>query len=129
MADFRQLALDFVLEDDEAKLTELAQRAAKGVLLWDTDRLEIVNYRGSNVFCCLELESTAGSNPVARWVEAVQPWMPGNKETEDSQETPDWTSRAKGEDQLITLLSSAVLYCANKSTVQLWSFYLVHWTL
>lgn len=32
MADFRQLALDFVLEDDEAKLTELAQRAAKGVL-------------------------------------------------------------------------------------------------
>lgn len=32
MADFRQLALDFVLEDDEAKLTGLAQRAAKGVL-------------------------------------------------------------------------------------------------
>lgn len=30
MADFRQLALDFVLEEDEAKLTELAQRAAKG---------------------------------------------------------------------------------------------------
>ncbi|KAL7921065.1 Dos2-interacting transcription regulator of RNA-Pol-II domain-containing protein [Trichoderma austrokoningii] len=71
MADFRQLALDFVLEDDEAKLTELAQKAAR------------------------ELESTAGSNPVARWVEAVQPWMPGNKEAEDSQETPDWTSRAK----------------------------------
>lgn len=33
MADFRQLALDFVLEEDEAKLTELAQRAAKGRLL------------------------------------------------------------------------------------------------
>lgn len=32
MADFRQLALDFVLEEDEAKLTELAQRAAKGML-------------------------------------------------------------------------------------------------
>jgi hypothetical protein len=32
MADFRQLALDFVLEDDQAKLTALAQRAAKGVL-------------------------------------------------------------------------------------------------
>ncbi|EHK17051.1 uncharacterized protein TRIVIDRAFT_183390 [Trichoderma virens Gv29-8] len=71
MADFRQLALDFVLEEDEAKLTDLAQRAAK------------------------ELETApANSNPVARWVEAVQPWMPGN-ETEDSQETPDWTSRAK----------------------------------
>ncbi|KAH0495742.1 hypothetical protein TgHK011_009273 [Trichoderma gracile] len=72
MADFRQLALDFVLEEDEAKLTQLAQRAAK------------------------ELEAApANSNPVARWVEAVQPWMPGNNETEDSQETPDWTSRAK----------------------------------
>ncbi|KAK0759732.1 hypothetical protein N5P37_007920 [Trichoderma harzianum] len=72
MADFRQLALDFVLEEDEAKLTELAQRAAK------------------------ELETgPANSNPVARWVEAVQPWMPGNNETEDAQETPDWTSRAK----------------------------------
>ncbi|KAL6871905.1 Dos2-interacting transcription regulator of RNA-Pol-II domain-containing protein [Trichoderma novae-zelandiae] len=72
MADFRQLALDFVLEEDEAKLTELAQRAAK------------------------ELEAApANSNPVARWVEAVQPWMPGSNETEDSQETPDWTSRAK----------------------------------
>ncbi|RFU76176.1 hypothetical protein TARUN_6050 [Trichoderma arundinaceum] len=72
MADFRQLALDFVLEEDEAKLTDLAQRAAK------------------------ELEAApANSNPVARWVEAVQPWMPGNNESEDSQETPDWTSRAK----------------------------------
>lgn len=59
-----------------------------------------MNYRSSNVFVASELESTAGSNPVARWVEAVQPWMPGNKETEDSQETPDWTSRAKGEEQL-----------------------------
>lgn len=46
----------------------------------------------------LELETgPANSNPVARWVEAVQPWMPGNNETEDAQETPDWTSRAKGE--------------------------------
>ncbi|KAL7947306.1 Dos2-interacting transcription regulator of RNA-Pol-II domain-containing protein [Trichoderma barbatum] len=72
MADFRQLALDFVLEEDEVKLTNLAQKAAK------------------------ELETApANSNPVARWVEAVQPWMPGNNETEDSQETPDWTSRAK----------------------------------
>lgn len=55
-------------------------------------------------FLAAELESSAGSNPVARWVEAVQPWMPGNKETEDSQETPDWTSRAKGEDLLISLI-------------------------
>jgi DNA repair/transcription protein MET18/MMS19 len=31
MADFRQLALDFVLEEDEAKLTALAQKAAKGM--------------------------------------------------------------------------------------------------
>ncbi|KAH6604323.1 hypothetical protein Trco_007769 [Trichoderma cornu-damae] len=72
MADFRQLALDFVLEEDEAKLTDLARKAAN------------------------ELETCpANSNPVARWVEAVQPWMPGASETEGSHEGPDWTSRAK----------------------------------
>lgn len=31
MADFRQLALDFVLEDDQAKLTSIARKAASGV--------------------------------------------------------------------------------------------------
>ena len=31
MADFRQLALEFVLADDEAKLTSLAQQAASGI--------------------------------------------------------------------------------------------------
>lgn len=40
-----------------------------------------------------------GTNPVARWVEAVQPWMPasgGDDAMLDVRETPDWTSRAKG---------------------------------
>jgi hypothetical protein len=31
MADFRQLALEFVLADDEAKLTSLARQAASGL--------------------------------------------------------------------------------------------------
>lgn len=30
MADFRQLALEFVLSDDEAKLTSLSKQAASG---------------------------------------------------------------------------------------------------
>jgi hypothetical protein len=30
MADFRQLALEYVLADDEAKLTSLAKQAASG---------------------------------------------------------------------------------------------------
>lgn len=52
----------------------------------------------------VELETgPANSNPVARWVEAVQPWMPGNNETEDAQETPDWTSRAKGKKIVLIL--------------------------
>ncbi|KAF4122938.1 DNA repair/transcription protein MET18/MMS19 [Geosmithia morbida] len=80
MADFRQLALEFVLADDEAKLTSIAQKAAS------------------------ELQSgSANSNPVARWVEAVQPWMPGASGDEamtDGDETPDWTGRAKALDFL-----------------------------
>jgi hypothetical protein len=37
----------------------------------------------------------ANTNPLARWVEAVQPWMPGGG-NEAENETPDWTARAKG---------------------------------
>ena len=33
MADFRQLALEYVLGDDEAKLTSIAKQAAKGMLI------------------------------------------------------------------------------------------------
>lgn len=111
MADFRQLALDFVLEDDEAKLTALAQKAAKGTLKWIANLSWSGDCKLTNISSSLELESTAGSNPVARWVEAVQPWMPGNKETEDSQETPDWTSRAKGENQSFSLINNRLASC------------------
>lgn len=78
MADFRQLALEFVLAEEEAKLTSLAQQSAS------------------------ELAKTpANSNPVARWVEAVQPWMPstnGDDEMADAFESTNWTARAKGAD-------------------------------
>ncbi|KAH7326357.1 Dos2-interacting transcription regulator of RNA-Pol-II-domain-containing protein [Stachybotrys elegans] len=67
MADFRQLALEFVLADDEKVLANIASTAAT------------------------ELENgPAGTNPVARWVEAVQPWMPGSEAGDD-----DATARAK----------------------------------
>ena len=47
----------------------------------------------------IEIETgPANTNPVARWVEAVQPWMPGSHEAEDGDEIPDWTARAKGEE-------------------------------
>ncbi|KAF7551629.1 hypothetical protein G7Z17_g4862 [Cylindrodendrum hubeiense] len=73
MADFRQLALEFVLADDEGQQTTIAQNAAR------------------------EIQTGAPNlNPVARWVEAVQPWMPGSgNDAEDGDETPDWTARAK----------------------------------
>lgn len=74
MADFRQLALEYVLADDEAKLTSLAKQAAS------------------------ELQSAAApTNPVARWVEAVQPWMPGSQGDDEMADgdSPDWTARAK----------------------------------
>ncbi|KAH6890562.1 Dos2-interacting transcription regulator of RNA-Pol-II-domain-containing protein [Thelonectria olida] len=73
MADFRQLALEFVLADDEGQQTKIAQNAAREIQT-----------------------APANSNPVARWVESVQPWMPGSgTEAEDGDETPDWTARAK----------------------------------
>ncbi|KAG6113463.1 hypothetical protein E4U31_000697 [Claviceps sp. LM219 group G6] len=75
MADFRQLAIDFVLQDSKAKSVRIAQQAAK------------------------EIETAPPTtNPVARWVESVQPWMPGSSEDElmqDADSTPDWTARAK----------------------------------
>ncbi|KAG6239749.1 hypothetical protein E4U25_000373 [Claviceps purpurea] len=75
MADFRQLAIDFVLQDSKAKSVRIAQQAAK------------------------EIETAPPTtNPVARWVESVQPWMPGSSEDDlmqDADSTPDWTARAK----------------------------------
>lgn len=46
----------------------------------------------------LELQiATPATNPVARWVESVQVWMPGSGgDSQDSQEQTDWTARAKG---------------------------------
>ncbi|KAF5681122.1 DNA repair transcription mms19 [Fusarium heterosporum] len=71
MADFRQWALEFVLADNEGQQTAIAQKAAKEIQTAPTN-----------------------TNPVARWVEAVQPWMPGSG-NEAENETPDWTARAK----------------------------------
>ncbi|GAB0134336.1 hypothetical protein EsDP_00002713 [Epichloe bromicola] len=75
MADFRRLALEFVLEDNKAKSIRIAQQAAK------------------------EIETASlNTNPVAKWVESVQPWMPGSSEDDvmlDADSTPDWTARSK----------------------------------
>ena len=92
MADFRQLALEFVLAEDEAKQSALAQQAASGDGLREVDEKLCAN-------CLSELQTApANTNPVARWVEAVQPWMPGSNgdEANGDNETPDWTGRAKG---------------------------------
>ncbi|KAG6010824.1 hypothetical protein E4U21_004212 [Claviceps maximensis] len=75
MTDFRQLAIEFVLQDNKAHSVRIAQQAAK------------------------EIETASPTtNPVARWVESVQPWMPGNSQDDvmtDADSTPDWTARAK----------------------------------
>ncbi|KFA50762.1 hypothetical protein S40293_06085 [Stachybotrys chartarum IBT 40293] len=84
MADFRQLALEFVLADDEKTLTRLSQTAAT----------ELQN-------------APANTNPVARWVEAVQPWMPGHNgedAMDTTDDTPDWTARARALDFLARTL-------------------------
>ncbi|KAF7564082.1 hypothetical protein G7046_g78 [Stylonectria norvegica] len=73
MADFRQLALEFVLADDEGRLTSIAKQAANAIQ-----------------------NAPPNTNPIARWVEAVQPWMPGSQgdETEEG-DIPDWTARSR----------------------------------
>ncbi|KHO00636.1 uncharacterized protein MAM_01414 [Metarhizium album ARSEF 1941] len=85
MADFRQLALDYVLEENKVKSVRFAQIAAK------------------------EIETAApNSNPVARWVESVQPWMPGSNdddEMRDIDDTPDWTARSRALDFLSRTLN------------------------
>ncbi|EXF73011.1 hypothetical protein CFIO01_11772 [Colletotrichum fioriniae PJ7] len=60
MADFRKLALEFVLSDDTERQTAITQEAAS------------------------EIQSAPRpSNPVARWVESIRPWMPSANEDQD----------------------------------------------
>lgn len=99
MADFRQLALQFVLEDQEEKQTLIARQAATGKR--ETQLLCFPSFPTD--LSDIEIQTAqANTNPVARWVESVQPWMPGNNEEDvvEGQETPDWTSRAKGDKHL-----------------------------
>ncbi|WKT48757.1 MMS19, N-terminal [Fusarium oxysporum f. sp. vasinfectum] len=69
MADFRQWALEFVLADNEGQQTAIAKKAANEIQT-----------------------AAANTNPVARWVEAVQPWMPGG-----GNEAENETTRLDGE--------------------------------
>ncbi|KXH67902.1 hypothetical protein CSAL01_05264 [Colletotrichum salicis] len=60
MADFRKLALEFVLSDDSERQTAITQEAAS------------------------EIQSAPRpSNPVARWVESIRSWMPTANEDQD----------------------------------------------
>lgn len=92
MADFRQLALEFVLADEQAKLTSLAQKAATG--------LSLAHDSAAQPLTLPEIQGAlSNTNPVARWVESVQPWMPGSNGddlAEDGEENTNWTARAKG---------------------------------
>lgn len=93
MADFRQLALEFVLEDDAAKRNSIAQKAATGQSIFNHQVVA-----GANAVHEEISSAPPASNPVARWVESVQPWMPGgdDDEMQNGQDSTDWTARAKG---------------------------------
>lgn len=51
-------------------------------------------------WCTAIQEAPENTNPVARWVEAVQPWMPGGRDANDPMQNEvdptDWPARAKG---------------------------------
>jgi DNA repair/transcription protein MET18/MMS19 len=68
MADFKQLALDFVLSDDPVKQEELAKAAAQAI---QSDR--------------------QGSNPVGQWILSISTWI-----NESSDQDIDLIARGKG---------------------------------
>ena len=67
MADFKQLALEFVLADDAAKQQQLAASAAAGI------------------------QAAAHPNAVGQWILSVGPWV-----GEASDEDLDLIARGKG---------------------------------
>ncbi|KAK1982427.1 Dos2-interacting transcription regulator of RNA-Pol-II-domain-containing protein [Colletotrichum cereale] len=77
MADFRKLALEFVLSDDTERQAAIAQEAASAIQ-----------------------SAPRPSNPVARWVESIRPWMPSAnddqmEEGEDGEANGDVIARSK----------------------------------
>ncbi|OLN81119.1 MMS19 nucleotide excision repair protein-like protein [Colletotrichum chlorophyti] len=77
MADFRQLALEFVLSDDAERRSAITTEAAAAIQ-----------------------SAPRPSNPIARWVEAIRPWMPNQNEDqmddgEDGESSGDVIARSK----------------------------------
>ncbi|TQN71514.1 MMS19 nucleotide excision repair protein-like protein [Colletotrichum shisoi] len=77
MADFRKLAFEFVLSDDTERQTAITQEAASAIQ-----------------------SAPRPSNPVARWVESIKPWMPSANDGhmddgEDGEADGDVIARSK----------------------------------
>ncbi|GKT63500.1 DNA repair transcription protein [Colletotrichum tofieldiae] len=77
MADFRKLALEFVLSDDTERQAAITQEAASAIEA-----------------------APRPSNPVARWVESIRPWMPSANDDqmedgEDGEASGDVIARSK----------------------------------
>ncbi|OHW92482.1 DNA repair transcription protein [Colletotrichum incanum] len=77
MADFRKLALEFVLSDDSGRQAAITQEAASAIQ-----------------------SAPRPSNPVARWVESIRPWMPSANDDqmedgEDGEASGDVIARSK----------------------------------
>ncbi|SPN97774.1 uncharacterized protein DNG_01287 [Cephalotrichum gorgonifer] len=77
MADFKQLALEFVLTEDKENQVRIATKAAESIK-----------------------SSPSSSLPVARWVESIRPWMPGSEDAGmpdagDGASTGDIIARAR----------------------------------
>ncbi|TDZ29672.1 MMS19 nucleotide excision repair protein-like protein [Colletotrichum spinosum] len=77
MADFRKLALEFVLSDDTDRQAIIAKESASAIQ-----------------------SAPRPSNPVARWVESIRPWMPSANEDimedgEDRESRGDVIARSK----------------------------------
>ncbi|KAF6810727.1 DNA repair transcription protein [Colletotrichum sojae] len=77
MADFRKLALEFVLSDDADRQALITKEAAAAIQ-----------------------SASRPSNPVARWVESIRPWMPNSNDDEmedgeDGESSGDIIARSK----------------------------------
>ncbi|KAJ0377374.1 hypothetical protein COL26b_004325 [Colletotrichum chrysophilum] len=77
MADFRKLALEYVLSDDLKRHASITKEASSAIQ-----------------------SAPRPSNPVARWVESIRPWMPNAnadqmEDSEDGESSGDIIARSK----------------------------------
>jgi len=105
MADFKQLALEFVLAEDASTQSNVARRAADGKFV---KSLRPAGARNTNDVAGIQ---DGTGNPVLKWVESIKPWISGDGALDDDPmedgevgvSSGDIIARAKGTHHLVPI--------------------------